>query len=610
MIKLVNRFNFNQLGIWHIVALSFIAIVIIVGQVMIQVFLENQRSDSRVVNLAGRQRMLSQRISLYSLKLHTSTNESARSAYLKTLEKSINAWKLAQEGLIYGNDSLKLPGTNSKTITALFEQNKVHYNAIVNSSSTIVALLKNNISTPKEAFENDLQVILENEPYFLESMDAIVFQYDHEAWLRVKNLSTVGYIVLSIVLVIILLVIVFIFIPTANHVKRTINKLVDSEKQAIKMAKEINTLYLSLEKSYKDLTDINISVETPKLIAKADNGGNITEIYERYTEITGYKRDVPYSTIASLFHSENYGGDFMDHIIDEVSEGKCVVQEVGFKGKNGDEVWLQLHVVPVQNMSQAIEELVVLAADLTEKKYAETVLRRKDLEWIEKKIKDQKFRSVLVLEGQEEERKRIAMDIHDGIGQLLTSLKFQIESINLNNYHDATDKLYKIKELTKGIIKEARRVTFDLKPSVLSDYGIHAGLSTYIKEVDKLTDININFQNSSGFRKRFSKNVENNIYRIVQEAVNNAIKYSGSEEINVILDQDEEFLYLRVTDKGKGFNRTILNTHQMLESTGNGIFNMQERADYINADFEIDSTPGNGTSVKLKVPLQEKEVIA
>src|SRR5205085_1304262 len=125
-------------------------------------------------------------------------------------------------------------------------------------------------------------------------------------------------------------------------------------------------------------------------------------------------------------------------------------------------------------------------------KLAEQNMSEKNKAAIEKKINQQKFRSVLILEGQEEERKRLAMDIHDGIGQMLTSLKFQIESIDSSKRADEIQlKLVEIQQLITQVIKEVRRVTFNLKPTVLSDYGLQAALNVFVKEIGKLSDIEI-----------------------------------------------------------------------------------------------------------------------
>ena len=232
-------------------------------------------------------------------------------------------------------------------------------------------------------------------------------------------------------------------------------------------------------------------------------------------------------------------------------------------------------------------------------------MNKKDRIDIERKINEQKFRSVLILEGQEEERKRIAMDIHDGIGQLLTSLKFQIESIDMGNYSDAKLKMHDAKELIKDVIKEVRRVTFNLKPTVLSDYGISAGLGVFTKEINKLTKVEVSFVNITNFSKRLPSKIENNIYRIVQEAINNSIKYAKTDKLEVVLEHDDENLYIIVRDDGVGFDEKLLETPNFKAESGNGFFNMFERTEYINGKLEVNSTPGQGTTLRLIVPLNE-----
>src|SRR5690606_23120316 len=124
-------------------------------------------------------------------------------------------------------------------------------------------------------------------------------------------------------------------------------------------------------------------------------------------------------------------------------------------------------------------------------------MRQKNRVAVEQKINQKKLRSVLILEGQEEVRKRIAMDIHDGIGQMLTSLKFQMESMDSGSGEKNTRKLAEIKQGIKDVIKEVRKVTFNLKPTVLGDYGLQAALNVFIQEIGKLTDTTLEDRKST-----------------------------------------------------------------------------------------------------------------
>ncbi len=131
-----------------------------------------------------------------------------------------------------------------------------------------------------------------------------------------------------------------------------------------------------------------------------------------------------------------------------------------------------------------------------------------------------------IIENQENEQNRIAREIHDGIGQMLTGLKFSLESIDLDDKEKSVQKIEYLKKLSLDIIKGVRTATFNLMPPELSDHGIVSSLSKLTQELSKLTGKNIHFYNKTGFDKRLDSLIEINIYRLSQEAINNAIKYA------------------------------------------------------------------------------------
>src|SRR6478736_4916826 len=113
--------RFARLGTWYILALSIVATVIITGQVLIQRHLKNQQTDSHIINVAGKQRMLSQKISKLVLLIHDNQPRSERAPILNELNESLRLWKFSQEGLLNGNDSLQLIGENSGEIIKRIE---------------------------------------------------------------------------------------------------------------------------------------------------------------------------------------------------------------------------------------------------------------------------------------------------------------------------------------------------------------------------------------------------------------------------------------------------------------------------------------------------------
>jgi two-component system, NarL family, sensor histidine kinase DegS len=599
--------TFSRLGIYYILALSAIAAFAIIGQILIQKHLLDQRSDSRVVNLAGTQRYKSQDIVKMSLLLYNDTDHKHFPDKITTLQNLLSEWKRSHEALQHGDEGLGLPGHNSEKIIAMFSDLDPYFQNVYHSVNDIIQYKKESSKNTAE-LQAALRTLLDNESVFLKKMDQIVFQYDAEARSKVSTLSQLEYILLGISILIIILEIIFVFMPTTMKVNRTVNKLIASEKNAKKLSKEIGALYSSLEKSYEKLSQVNEPVETPRVFAKADKGGNVIFISPLFQELAVINPKETVSRICDLFANSGLADDWMDDVVDVVSEGKAWQGEIRYQSRKGDERWANVIINPVYRENE-IEELVVLGSDITRRKHAEKNMSLKTRAQIEKKINQQKFRSVLILEGQEEERKRLAMDIHDGIGQMLTSLKYQIESVNLANAQDARNKLADVQQLINQVIKEVRRVTFNLKPTVLGDYGIQAALNVFIQEIGKLTETELVYKVSGEMSSRLPQQVENNMFRIVQEAINNSLKYSGAKKIEIFFEQFENEITVTVKDGGKGFDEKLVEARSMNIESGRGFFNMYERSEYINAKLDIKSSPGMGTIVKLVVPIHQAVMV-
>lgn len=595
--------KFSHLGTWYSLALSAIAIVSIVGQVLIQRHLRDQFSDSQVVNVAGKQRMLSQKIAKTVLLLREHQEEKERNDILQELRDAANLWRISQQGLQNGNDSLHLPGNNSGTVISLFRKIEVPFSTIYSSAMEIISELEHDKTISLPSLERNIQTILQEEGPFLSGMDAIVSQYAHDANEKIESLRTMEYFLLFISLFVITMEVLFIFRPTAIQVSRTVKKLRASEKNSRKLLKEVGALYTSLEKSYEQLSVINQPVENPRLYAKADKGGNVTFVSDTFILLAGNKTTDKPLRLSDLFPGMHQPDDWMDEVVDTVSEENPWKGELRFQGQDNKEYWVDIIVQPVYDGRNEMEELLVLGSNMTNRKQAEQTMNRKNRAEIEKMTNQQKFRSVLILEGQEEERKRIAMDIHDGIGQMLTSLKYQIESIDVKEMKNASQKIAEVDQLIKDVIKEVRRVTFNLKPTVLGDYGLQAALKVFIQEIAKLTDIQLSFK-TSGTMERLPQKIENNIFRIIQEAINNAIKYSAAERIEVVLQHTDTALLIVVKDEGKGFDARIVEARNANIESGRGFFNMYERTGYINGTLDIQSAPDQGTTVALTVPIR------
>jgi signal transduction histidine kinase len=183
---------------------------------------------------------------------------------------------------------------------------------------------------------------------------------------------------------------------------------------------------------------------------------------------------------------------------------------------------------------------------------------------------------------------------------MLTALKFNIESINLTNKEKTAEKIAYIKGLTADLIKGVRTATFNLTPPELSDHGLFPAIQKMTVELSKLTGKTILFENMANETVRLDSLAETNIYRVVQEAVNNAIKYAEATYILVTINYSNHILSVVIDDDGKGFDPSEKGKAPKNTSGGGmGLFFMKERIGYINGRLFLHSVPGKGTRVTI-----------
>ena len=539
--------------------------------------------------------MLSQKISKLSLQiLHDHSNPE----YYLELRKTSDLWQNAHQALQYGGDSLQVAGENSEEIKKLFEEIEQPYNEMIGS---VQVLLQK--SSDAAIIDSQVSNIISYENSFLQGMDAIVLQYDREARAKVSRLSNLEYVLFGIAILILILEFLFLFLPTSRKVVSTFQSLVKSEEAAKKMTAEVNKLYNELGKSYQDLESVNLVSEEPSILMKTDDKGNVFFVSDKFKEILAIDSPDFSQNLYSWLKNESYNEDFLAKLENIIDQGDSWSGELNLSNADGDLVWLDMYFQAVPDAKTKKNQIIAIGRDVTEIKEAKQRSREINREAIEKRVKEQQYRSVLILEGQEEERKRIAAEIHDGIGQMLTGLKLNLEGITPSDAPHMKKRIKDTKDLMKSVIKEVRRVSFNLTPSSLVDFGIVPALKKISQEVTSLTNTQVTFENQTGFINRLEKNTETNLYRIVQEAVNNSIKYSEAQLIAIKIKHSPTLLTIEVEDNGKGFDKEKLENAGHFGASGHGIFNMKERAAYIDASFDIDTKLQSGTKITISLPL-------
>lgn len=204
-----------------------------------------------------------------------------------------------------------------------------------------------------------------------------------------------------------------------------------------------------------------------------------------------------------------------------------------------------------------------------------------------------------ILKVQEEERSRVAKDLHDGLGGMLSGIKLNLSAMKGNvilQQQDAGLFAKSIEQLDNAI-SEMRRVAHNMMPESLLKFGLSQAVQDYCESLNESKVIQVTFKNL-GLNERLENSVEIVLYRIIQELVNNVIKHANAKHVFIQLSKNEHLLTLTVEDDGKGFDvKSIENIR------GFGLTNIQSRVDYLKGSLNIDSNIETGTSVFVEIPL-------
>jgi len=474
MTKPLDNQIFSRLTRLYVMALTAVAVLSMLGQILIQVFLNSLLDDSHVVNIAGRQRMLSQRLAKTSILLcRPDIFQADAEYYSHDIKDIILLWELSHEGLKSKNlvtDGQKYTVRNSEKTDSSFRKIDPIFKVILNNAKSISQSIEKPRNNQRENLQVFLNQILINERIYLKMMNQIVFQYDLESRRRVNTTKNIELFLFILLFSILIIEGFFIFRPIANNIRLAIKQLTDSE-------------------------------------------ANLRQTNDKLLEIQ-------------------------------------------------------------QALVQATEEKYKL------------------------QLAEEKVRAASLMEGQESERKRLALDLHDGIGQMLTGLRLhseKVKSFDFTNIKQAKS-FDELQNLIQETIEATRIVSFSLAPSVLSDFGVVPAIRILTEQVSKMKDIRFILQTET--INRLSEVIETCLYRITQEAVHNAVKHAKSDIIKIQLSENEQFVKLIVSDNGAGFDIKLVKN----KMGGSGLKNMQARAELLNGTFKIQSKIEKGTTIKIEIP--------
>lgn len=271
-------------------------------------------------------------------------------------------------------------------------------------------------------------------------------------------------------------------------------------------------------------------------------------------------------------------------------------------GRDGAVTHLLWTVNPRYDAEGALTSITSIARDITARKRLEEVERRAmeaDLQLQAEKVESELRRQVLrhSITAQEEERRRIARGLHDETAQALTGLSLGLGQIEATtDLEAARSQAKRLGQQVVETLRELRRIAMRLRPSTLDDLGLVPALEQLVEESPAGATTKVFFRHQ-GLQGRLDPALETTIYRVVQEALTNAAKHAGARSVEVELAERDGFVVAKVRDDGRGFEP------QVVAGRGLGLGGMRERAGLVGGELSVESAPGAGAAIILRVPL-------
>ena len=315
----------------------------------------------------------------------------------------------------------------------------------------------------------------------------------------------------------------------------------------------------------------------------------IRECNPAATHMFGYRREEMVGQTPSLLHLDEARREEFKRHLQAAVQSKGLLNEFEFemKRKDGTSFPAEQTLVPIRNEKGQIVTWVGVFRDITERKRIEQELRQL---------------SRHIIEAQEAERQRVARELHDSVNQVLASAKMRLRkveaSVPLNPV--AKELLARCDELLVQALEENRRIAHDLRPTDLDALGLADACRNFCREFQARTNLVVKTR-LTRFAQRCPPATELNLFRIVQEALNNVEKHAQAGTVRVQMTFQRGSLLLRIQDDGRGFDPQMVKPARRKDG-GIGLTNMRERAAILGGTCEVVSAPNQGTAITVRVP--------
>ena len=300
--------------------------------------------------------------------------------------------------------------------------------------------------------------------------------------------------------------------------------------------------------------------------------------------------------------------------------------ELEYRCKDGSTAWGESKITSIRDVQGKVVEILGVARNITERKAAETALRQRTLELqelnrtLETRVHERteelakanealRHLSSRLLSVQEDERKRIAQDLHDQCGKNLTALRFGLEKlINAKPVETQPRGAFDdVMGLIGQLGDDIRNIASDLRPDTLDHLGLIPTLEWYIKNLsNRVPKIHFDLQ-VGGFKKRLRPEAEIVLYRVIQEGLTNVLKHAGAQNVKILLTYSHPRVILTMRDDGKGFEEKRVLSPSRIGKRGIGLLGIRERVSSLGGTISILSEKGKGTLLRVELPALERK---
>ena len=323
----------------------------------------------------------------------------------------------------------------------------------------------------------------------------------------------------------------------------------------------------------------------PDTMVVVDGQGCIERVNAQVERMFGYLREELIGQPVELLMPDRFQRQHVVHRGQYVADSHLRPMGAALKlhgrRKDGSEFPVEIMLSPVKSGSG--ELVIAVIRDITRRQRDEAALRESA-----ERMKDLSRR---LIEVQEAERRNIALELHDQIGQILTGLKLALEMSTRLPEGEARASLAGAQALVNDLMARTRKLSLDLRPATLDHLGLLAALLRLISQYSLQTQVQVNFRHDGLEGRRFAAELETAAFRIVQEALTNIARHSAAAEALVRIWADRDSLSIQIEDHGHGFDVEAV----FAASQSSGLSGMRDRAQLLGGHFAVDSQPGRGT---------------